>query len=205
MNAEGIVFYDGDGSPSLNSDDNPTDTTDTMSSNHTPPHGNDPQGTWTIQLQNTSSSGNTSQGFATTSGGYLTGGTPYTNTPLMGQPFPGDFGISSAFACAAGHIAADEEVEYVDGVAIARCVNCDARMQFPRVKGGISMLQIQTLLGVLMGLDDETAQIEGFDISDILGQYTEVREKIEAEEFAVRQARKLFDIAGEILNTKVQT
>jgi len=200
MNAEGIVFYDGDGEPSLNSDDNPTDTTNTMSSNNTPVPP--PQGTWTIQL-NQSSCNTTGQYTTGTPGGYLTG-TPYnTPTPLMGQPYPGDFG--TLLACAAGHIAADEEVEYVDGVAIARCINCDARMQFPRVKGGISMLQIQTLLGVLMGLDDETAQIEGFDISEILGQYNEVREKIEAEEFAVRQARKLFDIAGEILNTKVQT
>lgn len=138
------------------------------------------------------------QGFVATTPSF---GFPQAS-PLIGQPYPQDY--SSYDLCAGGHKAASEEVEYSDGVVIAFCERCGVRMEYPRVKGGISMLQIQTLLGVLMGLDEENMQTEGFDVSDIIGQYADVRDKIETEEFAVRQAKKLFELATKLMETKVK-
>lgn len=105
--------------------------------------------------------------------------------------------------CPMGHVASEEDIEYIDGVVVGHCVTCNVRMQMNRVAGGMSLLRIQHLLGKVMSIDESTTQLEEFNLGEILGDFSDLRDLLEKDEFALRQTRKLFDLAGQVLSTKV--
>lgn len=122
-----------------------------------------------------------------------------TIVPLTGtDPFDWQKDTNCLLGC---HVTA-ELTEYIDGVIVSSCSVCGKRIQLDRIPGGVSLLRVQELLGAVMNIED-IENIEGFNLSDLLGKFTELRDQLEKEEFAVRQERKLLDLAAQILNTKV--
>lgn len=106
--------------------------------------------------------------------------------------------------CPSGHVASEETVEYIDGVIVGTCSTCGSRLQVNRVSGGVSILRIKHLLGVVMAIDEETVQLPDWDESETLGEFGTIKDLLEAEEFALRQARKLLDLAGKVLAHKAE-
>lgn len=122
-----------------------------------------------------------------------------TIVPLTGtDPFDWQKDNTCLLGC---HVTA-ELTEYIDGAIVSNCSVCGKRIQLDRIPGGVSLLRVQELLGAVMNIED-MENIEGFNLSDLLGKFTELRDQLEKEEFAVRQERKLLDLAAQILNTKV--
>lgn len=126
-------------------------------------------------------------------------GQGYTFAPTTTQ-YVWDAGIE---ICGAGHVAVVDSIEYVDGQVVSRCGTCGARLVMGKVAGGIAFLRIQTVLGQIMSIDEDVLAIEGVDLGEILGEFALLREDLEREEHALRQARRLFDLAEQILATKV--
>lgn len=132
-------------------------------------------------------------------------GNAYTLHPI---PLAGISGIGfsptiTTPECLGGHTLSEDLIEYIDGVVVAYCAVCNDRCTIARLPGGISFLRVKALLGSAMGLDDETAHIEHFNVSDMLGEFATLRDELEKEEFAIQQARKLIEIAGKILEKKL--
>lgn len=139
----------------------------------------------------------TTGGTSMPSGGFVTTSPNWTITPSFAPTFY-DQNI-----CPLGHVASEDEVEFVDGVIVSKCITCGQRMQVNRVAGGMSLLRVQTLLGKVMSMDGDTEQMEEFSLSEILGDFAELKERLETEEFALRQARKLIELASQVLSAKV--
>lgn len=135
------------------------------------------------------------------SGTSITTGQGYTFAPNTGTYFwETGTGID---LCGTGHVAVVDSIEYVDGQVVSRCGTCGARLVMGKVAGGLAFLRIQTILGQIMSLDEEVLALEGVDLGEILGDFAQLREDLEKEEYALRQARRLFDLAEQILATKV--
>ncbi len=106
--------------------------------------------------------------------------------------------------CPLGHVASDDDIEFItDGVIVSKCITCGKRMQVSRVVGGLSLLRVQHLLGKVMSMDGETEQLEEFNLGDVLADFAELTERLEVEERALRQARKLIGLAEQVLAAKV--
>ncbi len=52
-------------------------------------------------------------------------------------------------------------------------------------------------------MDGETEQLEEFNLGDVLADFAELTERLEVEERALRQARKLIGLAEQVLAAKV--
>ena len=130
--------------------------------------------------------------------------------PLPAQyPNAGTLVVTTSFGtgpeCPMGHVVEEKAVEYYDGVVVAHCSRCGDRIILPSIPGGVSFLRIQTLLGAVMGLDEQTVELPGFDLGSIMELLVELREAIENEMFAVEEAKRLIDLAQALLEQKVQT
>lgn len=116
-----------------------------------------------------------------------------TTTPNYGYTFE---------SCPGGHIAADDWVELpLEGLWQNKCMVCGAVFR-ATVPDSVNMTEVKELLGEIMGLD-EGVDLDGFDVSDALGRYTALKEKIEAKAYELRQIERLILLAGKMLEKKV--
>lgn len=154
----------------------------------------------TTNMANNVSNNVSISGFSSGSGTSLGQGYTFAPTYPSTTQYVWDTGIE---ICGAGHVAVVDSIEYVDGQVVSRCGTCGARLVMGKVAGGLAFLRIQTILGQIMSIDEEVLAIEGVDLGEILGEFALLREDLEREEHALRQARRLFDLAAQILATKV--
>lgn len=93
----------------------------------------------------------------------------------------------------ANHVLSDELIEYLDGVVVGYCINCQVRITTTRLAGGIHLLRIKDLLARLV------IASKGENVSYDLGEYAEALASIKEEEEALAQAKALLEVAHRLL------
>jgi hypothetical protein len=86
------------------------------------------------------------------------------------------------------HIADANTIEYQDGLVIAYCKNCEARIQIERLPGGVNKAKLTTILTNLKVLDPELQEI-------IFASIIELEAQIEDEIDELRAALSLLQVA----------
>lgn len=127
-----------------------------------------------------------------------TGANP-TITPMTGQDFV--FPSTPNVACAGGHRASVDDVEYLDGEIASTCLGCGERIVFARVRGGVAYHRVKRLVGDAVAL-----ALGGGDAGDIdtaIAERAELRRALDAERAALDHAEELFAIAEHHLQQRL--
>jgi len=134
---------------------------------------------------------------------YLTSGTGINtigtgpNYQLMGTSTSTNLQFNP---CLSGHSLTEDTIEYADGLLVGFCEHCSTRVELKKIPGGISMFRVKALLGGVMGLEEDTEEL---NLGDLLGVFEELNRDLDEEERAMRQKRKMIDLATQVLNNKV--
>lgn len=89
------------------------------------------------------------------------------------------------------HVVGEDLLEYLDGVVVGHCENCQGRIEIPRLPGSVHLLRLRDMVARLVIASDE--------ISYELGEYAEARDAIQAERDALAEADALLEAAARLL------
>lgn len=88
----------------------------------------------------------------------------------------------------------DELIEYTDGLVIGYCVECNRRIEIPRVPGSFVVPQLRALIA--QTYDKDT------DLSELIGEFSELLASYKRETEALEEIQALLKIVQGVLESR---
>lgn len=127
----------------------------------------------------------------------------WTGTNTSGPPGyavgGGIINVVMPSGCHLGHVVGPELSEYLDGVIVGYCEECQARIVLPRIPGGVVIKRLEALANVLMSISDFSPEERSSQLEWASSELLAVEEELEESKAALETALQLRATVQEML------